>query len=127
MLVLCSLLPLLDVDFQAGITTILEAMAMGKAVVLTRTRGQCDVVVGPLWGPERSVWPGDGPRIEASSGIYVPPGDAASLRSAIKYLQSNPEVAETLGKNGRKLVEADYDVEHFASRFAKVITRELAL
>src|SRR5262249_55152749 len=37
-------LPLLDVDNQAGITTLFEAMALGKAVIVTRTRGQTDVV-----------------------------------------------------------------------------------
>jgi glycosyltransferase involved in cell wall biosynthesis len=36
--------PVEDVDFQAGITTILEAMAMGKPVVVTHTDGQTDVV-----------------------------------------------------------------------------------
>jgi hypothetical protein len=31
--------PLFDVDFHAGITTILEAMAMGKAVIVTHSMG----------------------------------------------------------------------------------------
>ena len=37
--------PLQETDFQAGITTILEAMSMGKAVVCTRTTGQTDTIV----------------------------------------------------------------------------------
>lgn len=36
--------PVDDVDFQAGVTTILEAMAMGKAVIVTHTYGQTDVI-----------------------------------------------------------------------------------
>ena len=32
--------PLRETDFQAGVTTILEAMAMGKAVIATRTTGR---------------------------------------------------------------------------------------
>src|SRR5262249_2057175 len=36
--------PVDGTDFQAGVTTILEAMAMGKAVVVTHTQGQTDVV-----------------------------------------------------------------------------------
>jgi len=36
--------PLYDVDFQAGVTTILEAMAMAKPVVVTRSQGQIDIV-----------------------------------------------------------------------------------
>jgi hypothetical protein len=37
--------PLLDVPFQAGVTTILEAMAMEKTVICSRTLGQTDVHV----------------------------------------------------------------------------------
>src|SRR5439155_23048132 len=36
--------PLDDVDFQAGVTTILEAMAMAKPVIVTHSAGQTDVV-----------------------------------------------------------------------------------
>lgn len=36
--------PIKETDFQAGVTTILEAMAMGKAVIATRTTGQTDVI-----------------------------------------------------------------------------------
>jgi len=41
--------PLYNVEFQAGITVILEAMAMGKAVIVTQTRGQTDVVRARRW------------------------------------------------------------------------------
>ena len=36
--------PLADIDFQAGVTTILEAMAMAKPVIVTHSTGQTDVV-----------------------------------------------------------------------------------
>jgi glycosyltransferase involved in cell wall biosynthesis len=36
--------PLYENDFQAGVTTILEAMAVGKAVIVTQTSGQRDVI-----------------------------------------------------------------------------------
>ncbi|MCX7789913.1 MAG: glycosyltransferase, partial [Chloroflexaceae bacterium] len=38
-------IPLVDVDRPAGSTTILEAMAMGKAVICSRARGQQDLVL----------------------------------------------------------------------------------
>jgi glycosyltransferase involved in cell wall biosynthesis len=78
--------PLFDVDFQAGITTILEAMAMGKAVVVTHTVGQTDVVRdrraagrGMIAGRQ----PEGVPRANAGcaeagiepNGLYVPTGD----------------------------------------------------
>jgi glycosyltransferase involved in cell wall biosynthesis len=112
--------PLLNVDFQAGITTILEAMAMQRAVILTRTMGQSEVISGPMWTAEMNDWPSH-LRIEQSSGIYVTPRDAAGLRSAIKYLQNHPEVAAVLGANGRAQVEANWGLEAFTARFADVI------
>lgn len=117
--------PLLDVDFQAGVTTVLEAMAMERALILTKTYGQCDIVIGPLWCANQDSWPSDGPDIADSSGIYVPPKDVDALRSAINFLRLNPEIAASLGKNGRDQVLADYDVEHFASRFASIIAGQV--
>ena len=66
---------LYETDFQAGVTTILEAMAMGKAVIASRTRGQRDVIE------------------DGVTGIYVPPGDSAALRKAIVDLLASPERA----------------------------------
>ena len=37
-------IPVLPTDFQAGVTTLLEAMAMGKPVVVSATDGQRDIV-----------------------------------------------------------------------------------
>ena len=72
-------MPLHDVEFQAGITTILEAMAMGKAVVCSRTRGQTDALV------------------DGVTGIYVPPGDPVALRAAIERLARGSRAGERAG------------------------------
>ncbi len=79
-------MPLYDVNFQAGVTTLLEAMAMEKAVICTRTPGQADVVV------------------DGETGIYVPPTDPDSLREAIQSLLQNPDEADRLGRNGRQRI-----------------------
>ena len=96
-------MPLEDVDFQAGITTILEAMAMSKAVVCTRTRGQTDVVE------------------DGVNGVYVPPGDPAALRTAITDLLHDPRRADELGRGGRAFVEANCDVHIYADRLATAV------
>jgi glycosyltransferase involved in cell wall biosynthesis len=80
-------MPLFNVDFQAGVTAILEAMAMGRAVICSETPGQTDVVV------------------DGETGIYVPPGDPQALRAAIEYLLNNPQEAERMGQAGRRRVE----------------------
>jgi glycosyltransferase involved in cell wall biosynthesis len=95
--------PLEDTDFQAGITTILEAMAMGKAVVCSRTRGQTDVV------------------IDNDNGIYVPPGDADALRQAIERLLADPAEAQRLGANGRRWVEARAGLDAYIAELAELV------
>ena len=112
--------PLVDGDFPAGIATILEAMAMGKAVIVTRTRGQRDTVVGPLWSASQKVWPAEGPSPDDCTGIYVPPGDAQALHSAIVYLLERPELATVLGGNARRFVEEHLSLDKFVSRLAAV-------
>ena len=52
-----AVVPLVENDYQSGIATILEMMAMGRCVVASRTSGQTDTIV------------------DGVNGVYVPPGD----------------------------------------------------
>jgi glycosyltransferase involved in cell wall biosynthesis len=97
-------MPLYDVEFQAGVTTILEAMAMGKAVITSRTRGQTDVIV------------------DGQTGVYVPPGDPTALRAAITCLLDDPERAQNLGEAARAYVERECDVRVYADRIARLVS-----
>jgi glycosyltransferase involved in cell wall biosynthesis len=90
--------PLLETDFQAGVTTALEAMAMGKAVVITATRGQSGVVRDGL------------------TGITVKPGDAAELGEAVRYLLERPDERRRLGQAAREAVLDGYSLEIYARR-----------
>src|SRR5215475_601004 len=96
-------MPLENVKFQAGVTAILECLAMGKAVICSRVPGQTDVV------------------IEGENGKYVPPGDPAPLSAEIRRLLSLPEEAVRLGANGRKLVEAQMNLSLYVQRLAAVL------
>jgi glycosyltransferase involved in cell wall biosynthesis len=93
-----------DVEFQAGVTTILEAMSMGKAVVCSSTRGQTDVIE------------------DGKNGAYVPPGNPDALRTAISELLADPERADDLGRCGRQYVEQLCDVTIYAQRLAEIVT-----
>ncbi len=96
-------MPLYDVEFQAGVTAILEAMAMSKAVVCTRTRGQTDVVE------------------EGVTGLYVPPGDATALRAVISRLLADPDQADRMGAAGRRAVDQRMSLEHYVNRLASLV------
>lgn len=91
-------MPLYNVDFQAGVTALLEGMAMEKAVICSRTPGQTDVVV------------------EGETGIYVPPGDVPAMRQAIQKLLADPELAAQMGRNGRKRIETQMNLKAYVDR-----------
>jgi len=123
--------PLLPVANQAGITTILEGMAMGRPVIVTATEGQRDVIRGRLCtaaGPAGE--PMGGPRAFgvaehlalAETGLYVPPGDVDALRAAIAYLLDRPQEARRMGAAGRMVVQQAMSVEDFAERIGKVLS-----
>jgi len=95
--------PLYEVEFQAGVTTILEAMAMSRAVIVSRTPGQTDVVV------------------EGETGLYVPPGDAAALRAAIQRLLDHPDEAARLGANGRRLLEERMSLDCYVAGLKEIV------
>jgi len=96
-------MPLYAVDFQAGVTAILEAMAMEKAVICSRTAGQNDIIV------------------EGKSGLYVAPGDVLALREAIRTLLAKPEEAAQMGKAGRAQVEAELNLDSYALRLQQKV------
>lgn len=124
--------PLDDTDFQAGVTTILEAMAMGKPVIVTHSRGQTDVVED-----RRTVTRGSGLRERPESllrglaesvglemeptGFYVPPSDPEALRRAIVYMLEHPEERQRLGAAGRRMVEKLTTVDQYAERLRQLI------
>jgi glycosyltransferase involved in cell wall biosynthesis len=87
--------PLCSSDTDNGITVILEAMAMGKPVICSRTRGQVDVLK------------------EGVTGLFVPVGDAGALRAAILELWNNPEQARAMGERGRAYVERYHTLDKF--------------
>jgi glycosyltransferase involved in cell wall biosynthesis len=127
--------PLIQIDGPGGITVILEAMAMGKAVIVTGTRGQTDVVRDPRNNGRglvvREWWPGfldasdtAGTLGSLPTGFYVTPGDPDDLRNTIQHLLDHPEIAEQLGRNGRQVAQAYFNREAFVKRFAAAIRGE---
>src|SRR5262249_366577 len=100
-------MPHYDVDFQAGVTTILEAMAMARPVVCSRSRGQTDILT------------------DGVTGVFVPPGDSQRLRAALEELLGDPDRAHRLGSAARQFVVDHCDVSVYAQRMADVVVRPL--
>lgn len=81
-----------------GFTNLIEAMALGQPVIVTRT--------GAL--------PGELDVERAGCGLHVPPGDAAALARAIEVIAGDPVRAEAMGQAGRRLCEKHYNLERYA-------------
>lgn len=75
----------------AGINAVLEASAVGKAVIATRTGGMPTFVR------------------DGETGILVPPHDVPALRDAIHYLRAEPAVAERMGAAGYRYMRERFD------------------
>lgn len=101
-------IPLYNVNFSAGATSILEAMSMEKAVVCSRTPGQTDLV------------------IDGETGLYVPPEDPQALRQTIEHLLDNPQLAAQMGQAGRRLIENEMNLDSYANRLGSFVQAAVA-
>ncbi len=94
--------PLLPTDFQAGVTTILEAMAMGRPVIVTATEGQRELLV-------------------ADATVTVPPGDPHALRAAISELLVDPERRCQMGRAARRAAAERFSL----AQYVRMLQRHL--
>jgi glycosyltransferase involved in cell wall biosynthesis len=79
---------------------VLEAMAMGRPCVTSRTGGLPEIVE------------------HERSGFLVAPGDVSELADALLRLARDPELRRRMGRRGRELVETRFDIRETARRLA---------
>jgi glycosyltransferase involved in cell wall biosynthesis len=87
--------PIRPSDTDNGVSVIVQAMAMGKPVICSRTRGQVDVIQDGI------------------TGIFVPPEDPIALREAILGLWNDPARAQAMGRRARAYVEEHHSLDAF--------------
>jgi glycosyltransferase involved in cell wall biosynthesis len=98
-------LPLTEVNSQAGSLVIYEAMATGKAVVVTNTRGQEELRIVD----------------EGVTGLYVKPGDVQEWRTVITRFLENPSEAIDMGSRAREIVERGLNMDRWAEELAEIV------
>lgn len=96
-------IPLRETLNASGVSTILEAYAMGKAVIVSDTEAMTDYFI-----------PGE-------TCLTVPTGDSDALRQAIVRLSSDTALRTRLAQAGRRLVEERFGNRPFAQGLAKAI------
>jgi glycosyltransferase involved in cell wall biosynthesis len=94
---------------EAGCPLVLiEAQALGKAVVATRVGGIPELISDGL------------------TGVLVPPADHAALAAACARLLADPELASRLGQQGAQAVERDFELGSVISRTEAIYRQVLA-
>ncbi len=88
-----------------GLTVLLEAIAMGRPVIMTRNNLSRYVM-----------------DIEAAGiGLWVDTSDVKGWTEALSYLLNHRAQADQMGKRARKLAEQDLNLEVFSSKIAKIL------
>lgn len=90
---------------QAGSRVVYEAMAMGKAVIATGSRGLI----------------GLGVMTEGETCLFVDSGDAEGWRNAIETLRNDPSKAHAMGVNARKVVENGVNLDQHVNSVAEIV------
>lgn len=96
--------PIESVDYAAGVSTICEAMAMGKAIIATASPGIIEYLEDQV------------------TGLVVPSGDAESMATAIDSLWHSPERCEEMGRHNRRLAETVYSLDRYVSTVVQLMS-----
>jgi glycosyltransferase involved in cell wall biosynthesis len=88
----CVVIPLKNRARSVGQVVLTDAMALGKAVIATRTIGTVDYIES------------------GKTGILVPPSDAQSLREAILLVARDREAGRRLGLAARESARLSHEI-----------------
>ncbi len=90
---------------SAGQQTYLNAMALGKPVVVTDALGVTDYVE------------------DGRTGLIVPPGDAAALRRALEWVldEANREAVQTMGERAKDAARKRFTPKRYANSLLEIV------
>lgn len=100
-------IPLLAGPLLSGLTSLVDALGFGKAVLMTR-HPLIDLDV------ERE-----------GIGRWVEPGDHEGWRRAIAYMEDHPEEAAAMGRRARALVDRGLNSESFATSMLRIFEQSV--
>jgi glycosyltransferase involved in cell wall biosynthesis len=95
-------IPLLKTEVSSGQLVLLDAMRLGKPIIVTK--GGCT----------RDYLPPD-------VGIIVEPYLVREIRTAVQHLVRHPEQARRMGRKAKACYEQDHTVSRYAQRLACVL------
>lgn len=100
---LCVVIPILrsQVNYCVGLTSVVEAMAMGKPIISTRNP------YSPVDLEKEQI------------GFFV--DDAASWEKAVRFLADHPEEAAAMGRRARLLAERSFNIDATAAQLEAIL------
>lgn len=99
------IVPLKQVNHAAGLSLILDAMALGRPVICSDIPAVRDYIADGI------------------TGILVPPDNIEALRHAIAALRSDPARREEMGRAARAQYEEEFTFPMFARRVYDILTQ----
>jgi glycosyltransferase involved in cell wall biosynthesis len=94
--------------YAAGVNAVLEAMAMGKPLIVTETPGIRDYLTSQ------------------ETGLWVPAGDPEALAKAIQHLQNCPEESVRLGRNAHQVVQSGRNLDRYLQEIVAIVREVVA-
>ncbi|MBR6031166.1 MAG: glycosyltransferase [Bacteroidaceae bacterium] len=92
-------------NYTVGLTTVVEALALGKPILCTRN-------------PQMPM------DIEAEGcGFWIEVGDVEGWKEKLLYIATHPEEAEAMGRRGRALAEQCYNAKQCGKEVAEVMEK----
>jgi len=89
--------------------SLVEALAIGRAIVATNVGGNSEVI------------------IDGETGLLVPPKNAQALANAILFLLENPEVVRKYGEKGKRIVAEKFSAERMCDEHLKLYSKLTSL
>ena len=98
----------LNYPYTIGLTTLVEALALGLPVVSTRnSKFEMDLE-------------------QEKAGLLVGYGDVEGWGKALTYLLEYPDKAREMGQNGRKLAEQTHNLENYTCELSEVLLKKFS-
>lgn len=96
--------PLEERRISIGQMVILQGMAMGKPVVVTKVNGTVDYIE------------------HMDTGLLVPPRDPAALASSVELLQADAALRLRLSEAGRRRIRERHMMAHYITAVSRIMT-----
>lgn len=98
-------IPLPYYKYSYGQMTLLQSMAMAKAVIVTKTPSAKDYITN------------------SKDGLFVEPYNIGDMREKIEFLLNNPSLVERLSKQARKTVEQKFNEKIMAQKIYAFVNK----